>query len=284
MSRAAEDDVAQQAEGQNKQFNANAQSSFQGADSSIDAQEGDIGAYQAQLSQFAAANPYGSGGAYQTDVNKSTAGTADAASQAAKQAAQSQAVRTGLNASGGVAAGEATDQANARALMTTQAKANADRISQGAGYGAKVLSASSVPATLQDAVTNAQTKLSGQEGSEGNQALGIEQDADKMPNFGDTLGTSFANALGTFAGSGGTKGCWIAAELYGGWFDPRTQDVRCWIFGEFAKTTPGIVVCAVYVWCGERVAGWIHRWPVLRRVFLPIFNKALAKSREVKRG
>lgn len=296
MSRAQESDVVDTSSGQNKQFNANAQDAFTGANSSITAQQNDIGAYQDQLSKFAAANPYGSGGAYQTDVNKATANTADAASQSARQAAQGQAVRTGLNATGGVAVGEATDQANARALMATQAKANADRISQGANYGSKVLSASALPATLQGAVTGEQGNLVRTEADAGNQALGIDEKASDQPSFLDELGENFASTLGAGAGKAagmglqgaaqaiGKKGCWIAAELYGGWFDPRTQDVRQWMFGEFAKTTPGFLICALYVWCGERVAGWIHRWPILRRVFLPLFNKALAKAREVKRG
>lgn len=203
MSRAAEDDVAKQAQGENKTFDANAQTAFTGAQGSITQQQGDIGEYQDQLSKFAAANPYGAGGAYQTAVNQSTAGTADAGSEAAKQAAESQAVRTGQNANGGVAAGQATDQANTRALMQTQAKANADRISQGAGYDSKILSASAVPATLQGAITGEQGKLAGEESGAGNATLGIEQKADDTQNFGDTLGSSFANALGKFAGSGG---------------------------------------------------------------------------------
>lgn len=290
MSRAQESDVVDTSSGQNKQFNANAQDAFTGADSSITAQQNDIGAYQDQLSKFAASNPYGSGGAYQTDVNKATANTADAASQSARQAAQSQAVRTGLNAAGGVASGEATDQANARSLMATQAKANADRISQGANYGSKVLSATEVPATLQGAVTGEQGNLARTEADAGNQVLGIDEKASEQPDFMDVLGENFGAALGKGAGTAAgvglsaLAGCWIAAELYGGWLDPRTQDVRLWIFGEFSKSTLGFLVCALYVWCGERVAGWIHRWPVLRRVFLPIFNKALAKAREVKRG
>jgi hypothetical protein len=290
MSRAQEQEVADTSSGQNKQFNTNAQSSFQGADASIDAQQGDIGAYQAQLAKFAAGNPYSAGGAYQTDVNKATAGATDAASEAAKQAAQAQAVRTGLNASGGVAAGEATDQANARQLMTTQAKANADRISQGANYGSKVLSATALPASLQGAVTGEQGNLARTEADAGNTALSIDQKASEDPSFMDVLGENYAKGFGSSAGAATTAGlqalagCWIAAELYGGWFDPRTQDVRRWIFGEFSKSTLGFLVCALYVACGERVAGWIHRWPVLHRVFLPIFNRALAKSREVKRG
>lgn len=202
MSRAQEGQVATTAGNQNQQFNQNAQSAFTGANNSINEQQGDIGDYQAQLSQFAAANPYGQGGAFQTAENQSTANTADAASQAEAQQEQGAAVRGGLNATAGVAAGDAAEQANTRNLMATQAKNNASRISSGAGYNQQVLSASQVPATLQGAVTGEQNKLAATEGGEGNQALDIDQKASGDPNFGDTLGTAFASSLGKWAGGG----------------------------------------------------------------------------------
>lgn len=216
MSRAQEQEVADTSSGQNKVFNENAQSAFTGADASINAQEGDIGAYQNQLSKFAAANPYSAGGAYQTDVNKATAGTADAASESARQAAESQAVRTGINAAGGVAAGEATDQSNARALMATQAKANADRIAQGANYGSKVLSASALPATLQGAITGEQGNLARTEADAGNQVLGIDEKASEQPGFLDELGENFAAALGKGAGAAAGMGLQGIAKAAGG--------------------------------------------------------------------
>jgi hypothetical protein len=203
LSRAQENATDQTAGNENQTYNANAQNAFDATNSSITTQQGDIGDYENQLSTFAAANPYGAGGAYQTAVNQSTANTADAASQAAAQAAQAAAVRTGGNASGGVAAGQATDQENARNLMATQAKANADRISQGAQYGAKVLQASEVPATLQGAVTGEESKLAGTEAGAGNDALSIQQRAGQDPSFLDELGEGFAQGLGKFAGSGG---------------------------------------------------------------------------------
>jgi hypothetical protein len=203
LSRAQEAAVAQTSGQQNQTFNENAQTAFNNANGSIATQQGDIGEYQDQLSKFAAANPFGAGGAYQTAVNQSTAGTADAASQAAAQAAGAAAVRTGQNASAPIAAGQATDQANTRALMTTQANANANRIGQGAQYGKEVLSASQVPATLQGAITGEQGKLAGTEADAGNQALGIDAKASDDPSFMDELGEGFASSLGRYLGSGG---------------------------------------------------------------------------------
>lgn len=205
MSRAAEGTVADTASKDSTVFNQNAQDAFTGANNSITAQQGDVDAFSGDLGKFAAANPYGAGGEFQTSTNKVTANTSDAASQAAAQAAGAAAVRTGQNASAPAAAGLATDQANARALMAQQAKDNATRISSGAGYNKDVLSASSIPASLQGAITGEQGKLAGQEGELGEGTLGIDQKASDDPNFGDTLGNAFAASLGKFAGSGGTK-------------------------------------------------------------------------------
>jgi hypothetical protein len=214
MSRAQEQQVADTAQGQNKTFNTNAQDAFTGANNSITAQQGDVNQYSNQLSQFAAANPYGAGGAFQTATNTATAGAADAGSQAAAQAAQAAAVRTGQNASGGVAAGVAADQSNTRNLMTEQAKANADRITQGAGYGAKVLQASEVPATLQGAITGEQGKLATAEADAGNQSLGIDQRASDTPSELELLQQGVMKAGEAFAGGAGAAMCPARGSLY----------------------------------------------------------------------
>ncbi len=200
MSRAQEQAVADTASGQNKTFNTNAQNAFTGADTSLTTQQGDVNQYQDQLSKFAAANPYGAGGAFQTATNTATAGTADAGAQAAAQAAQAAAVRTGQNASGGVAEGVKASQQGTRDLMTEQAKLNADRISQGADYGAKVLQATAVPATLQNAISGQQGELAKTEGSLSAEDLAAQQKAGEDPSFTDTLGSAFAASLGKFAG------------------------------------------------------------------------------------
>jgi hypothetical protein len=290
MSRAQETDVANTAGDQNKTYDANAQTAFQGAQGSINQQQGDVNDYGQALSTFAAANPYGTGGAYQTSVNQSTAGTADAASDAAKQGAQGAAVRGGQNASAGVAAGQATDQANTRNLMTTQANANANRIKAGAGYGSQVLQGSSVPASLQGSITGEQGKLAGTEAEAGNTALSTDQKASEQPSFwdefGEQAGGALGKGLGTAAGAGlqGLVGCWVASELYNGWFDPRTVDVRNWLFGPYRATRMGKVITDFYLWSGKWIAKQIRRHPILRRLFLPIFNRVLAKAREGRNG
>jgi hypothetical protein len=73
-------------------------------------------------------------------------------------------------------------------------------------------------------------------------------------------------------------GCWVAAELYGGWNDPRTLSVRGWIFGDFAKTWLGKILCPLYLRFGERTAALIRKRPILRKPFRALFDVALRKA------
>jgi hypothetical protein len=92
------------------------------------------------------------------------------------------------------------------------------------------------------------------------------------------------SALGGAAGGAGglmtglKAPCWVAAEVYNGWLDPRVDMVRRWIFGEFRKTFFGRVVSNVYLNCGELVASAIRRCPVLRHPFKALFDCALRRS------
>lgn len=275
MSRGQENEVNTTAGDQNSAFNKNAQASYTAAQT-------DVGDYQNQLSQFAAANPYGAGGAYQTAVNQSTANTADAASQAEAQAAQSQAVRTGQNAGAGIASGQAANEANTRNLMAQQAKNNADRITQGAGYGKEVLGATQVPASLE-------AGLAGQQASAGNTALETQQKAAETPSVGEEFADPALQALGVDA-AGAAKGafqavlrgngCWIAAELFGGWNDRRTILVRLWLSKVYRKRWYGGLVMAAYEHWGERVAAAIRkpRHIFWRNAFKELFEAALAEA------
>ncbi len=87
-------------------------------------------------------------------------------------------------------------------------------------------------------------------------------------------------AAGTIGAGAVTKYCWIAAELYGGWSDPRTVKVRTWLINKYSRTIVGHIVCAMYARWGKQTAEAIRRHPWLRHVFLPIFNLALRKAGE----
>lgn len=186
MSRGQENQVFNTSEQQNQQYNQNAQQSYTQA-------QGDVANYQDQLSKFAAANPYGQGGEFQTSQNQVLANTSDAAAQAAAQQMQGQAVRTGQNSGSAIAATQATEGANERNLSSQEAAQNAARIQNQAGYNQQTLSATGLPASLE-------TSLSGQQATAGNAALEDEQKAGAQPSFMDTLGSSFASGLGSGLG------------------------------------------------------------------------------------
>lgn len=97
--------------------------------------------------------------------------------------------------------------------------------------------------------------------------------------LGGIAGGAGSAMTGYFGSQGAKNGCWIAAELYGGWEDPRTIDVRQWIFGDFAKTAIGAIACSLYLRFGERIAEMIrvHRW--MRKPFKALFDCALRKAR-----
>ena len=270
MSRGQENQIINTSTAQNATAAGNAQQSYQAA-------QGDITNYQDQLAKFAASNPYGAGGAYQTAMNQSTANTADAASQAAAQAMQAKAVRSGQNAGSGIAAGLEANQANTRDLMAEQAKQNAARMAAGAGYGKEVLGAAQVPATLE-------AGLSGQQlGEESNALKTGEEAAGAVPGFWDTMGNSFAKSLGNTAGGGNLtetmKLCWIAARLYGGWSNPRTIIVRTWLNAEFAQGFWGGLVMAIYGRFGRRIADeWMPQSKMLTRALKWVFDRALKRA------
>lgn len=165
------------------------------ATNALTAENADIGNYQAQLSKFAASNPYTEGGEYQANQNKTLSAVADAGSGAIQNQAQTQAQRTGQNAGAAVAGGIQTGMANQRALSADEAAANDQRIGDEAGYSDKVLGATAVPAEIEQGIYG--TSLNGANG-----ALNTAGGSAQTPGFFDTLGDTFAAALGKTAGTG----------------------------------------------------------------------------------
>jgi hypothetical protein len=278
MSRGQEQQVINEAQAQNAQQAANAQTSYTQA-------QGDVAQDQNQLGQFAAANPYGAGGEFQTSQNKIDANTSDAAALAAGQAMQGAAVRTGQNAGSAVAATQATEQANERNLSGQEAQQNAQRIQDQAGYNQQVLNATATPAQIEAGLTATESK-----GAEGD--LGVQQDASKQPGFLDSLGNAFTQGVGSFMQDVGSNaasglkgimgGCWIAAELYGGWEDPRVILLRVWLHTEFRKRWYGPVVLWAYHKWGAQVAAAIrkpknHLW---RDAFKELFDVGVEQSEQ----
>ncbi len=193
MSRAQQGQVFSTGQAENKNYNADANSSFSNA-------QGDITGYGDALSAFKAANPYVTGGAAETAENQSIADTAAAGSQAAGEALQSQAVRTGQNAGGAIAATENIAEQNDRNLMSEEAKATEQRLGAGTGYGEAVLSGTGTQEGMQ-------ASLADQEAKTAQGALGSEEQAAQTPSFLDELGqgliqtgVGFASGFGTGLG------------------------------------------------------------------------------------
>jgi hypothetical protein len=93
--------------------------------------------------------------------------------------------------------------------------------------------------------------------------------------LGTTLGT-----IGTLAGAGATayagKPCWCAAEVFGGWHNPRTILVRQWLTDNFAGTW----LYNLYVEYGQRWAAAMRRHRSVRWFFTRIFNQLLRMARK----
>ena len=62
--------------------------------------------------------------------------------------------------------------------------------------------------------------------------------------------------------------CWIAAELYGGWYEPRTKLARKFVnSSKFPK-----MLFNLYMKYGERTAKFIRKYKFMKLIFKPIFN------------
>jgi hypothetical protein len=246
---------------------ANSATDTAAADKSEAATQADIGNQQSQLAKFAANNPYVQGGALETATNKSLAGTADATAAAAAAKGQTMAQRTGQNPAAAVAAGEAEQQAAQRTLGTQEAGATESRLAAGAKYGQDVLGAGST-------ITQEQQNLASQQSGQAQGQLNTGEQAAQTPSFLDELGQGLIQG-GTAVAGGLAKGCWVAAELYGGWNDPRVSLVRSWLFGGPMRNS---LFSWAYARYGFSWAGMIRRNRLLRGVFRVIFDRFLVAA------
>jgi hypothetical protein len=189
MSRGGLSTVQQQAQNENLTYNPLAQTSFANTQQDISTYGNEIGAFQAQ-------NPYGVGGPAQTADNQATADTAAELAQSAGQTLQGQAVRTGQNAGGAIAATKSMEEANDRALVGEEAAQTQQRLAAGTGYGEAALRA-------QEAIPGMEDTVAGQEATAAQQALGTQETAaGANPSFADVLGEAFGAQLGKTLGGG----------------------------------------------------------------------------------
>jgi len=98
-------------------------------------------------------------------------------------------------------------------------------------------------------------------------------------NNADQASTGFWGSMFGALGSLGSAGigkipCWVAAELYGGWFAPETVSIRNWLFGTWYM----LPFAALYSAVGERWAALIRRNSWARRATKRLFDLFLRKA------
>lgn len=199
MSRGQENQTFDTASGQNQGYFNNAQNSYSNAQADIGDYQKQLSDYAGQVAKFNSSNPYVQGGEFQTAQNQQLANTADASARAAGEALQGQALRTGQNTAGAIAATENMQQTNERNLAGQEAAATQQRIGSEAGYNEQgvgneenLTKATAVPAQME-------TTLAGQQGELGNAALSEEEKAAQTPSWME----EFGNALAENVGKGG---------------------------------------------------------------------------------
>jgi hypothetical protein len=265
--------------------NANQATNETNAQSEFGDTQNAIGNYNNQLAKFVSGNPYTAGGEYDSTINTGLANTSDAGSNSLKGALQSQSLRTGQNSAADAATAASGAQANTRDLSSSMATAQQGRIGAEAGYNQTALGASSTP-------IGANQSLYGTASGAAQGDLGTAASTAATPGFWDTLGDSLASTPGDFASGvgkgvgtalGAQIGCWVAAELYGGWDDSRVILLREWIFGPFQRESRiGYFLAAFYIRHGFEIAAAIRRNRVLRKCVKMIFDKALVRAQEWK--
>jgi hypothetical protein len=244
--------------------------------------QADIGANQAALSKFQSSNPYQAGGEFQTTQNQQLADTAAGVADSTKQAVEGASVRTGANVGGAVAGAEEAAQQAQRTLGGQEANANQTRIGDEAGYNETALSAGNT-------IEGQQDTLAQQQAQQAQGETGTEEQAANTPSFSDMLGQGLISAGTSFAGGFGgavgkaAMGCWVAAELYGGWDEPRTVLVREWLHNEFKKRWYGAPLVAAYMRFGERIAARIKTARRLRAAFQVVFDAALRRAEAARK-
>jgi hypothetical protein len=264
MSKSEEKTATGDAKNQNLQFNKNAQSSYNQAQT-------DIGDYEGQLAKYSAANPFVQGGQYQTAQTQQAADTAASGAQAAGQAMQAAAVRSGQNPASSIAATEQVSEANNRNLASDEAQQTQQRIGLNAGYNQNVLNATAVPEQMEAALNQT-------EAGAANSALGQEVDAAKTPSYLDELVQGGLTAGSAFVGKLKPP-CWVAAKLWGGWNDTRVILLRLWLVHEFSQRWYGKLPCWLYSRYGERMADtWMTQHPALEWAMRKLFTQALRRA------
>jgi len=238
MSRAQQGQVDATGAAENSTYTTGAQGDFNQAQGDIAKEQQGVDTYANQVGAFQANNPYVQGGAVQTAQNQQLADTAAGNAQAAGQALQSQASRTGQNAGGAIAATEKIAEDNARSQMGAAANATAERAGAGTSYTEAGLKGLQDVVGLQSGVTQQQGQLANQQGDLAAGALSEEEKAAQTPSFMDELGQGAIQAGDNFATGAGMAFCPAAGSLYR-MADDTEQKVETLQVGEYLAGIDG---------------------------------------------
>jgi len=117
------------------------------------------------------------------------------------------------------------------------------------------------------------------------QALQTQLQAGQSGWLQNTLGVISAlnGSNGGAASTAIRKYCWIAAEAFGGWDDPRTQTVRNWLATKVEPTYLGSKIVALYSRYGERVARTMRQSTLVKALFSVIARGALILAESSRR-
>lgn len=69
------------------------------------------------------------------------------------------------------------------------------------------------------------------------------------------------------AAAGGAAACWVAAELFGGWYEPRTVMARRYVMNQAPEWFRNF-----YINNGEAIAKFISNKPILKIILKPLFE------------
>jgi hypothetical protein len=241
------------------------------AQTALGSANGDLADYMSNVnSRLSAGNPYESKD-YLTKQNLQTSGAMNSENDAADQALQSTVARTGTNSAALANTEAEAGRAGQRDLTNYTAgrdTANEDKWLQ-----------------EQDALTKDQLAGANAESGLYGTALGGQNsnlhDYTSAENAQDQMWAQLGSAAMTGAGAGlGGAFCWVAAELYGGWDEPRTVLVRRWIETDLSRHATGRLLRAMYIRFGAKVAGHIRTHKLSRWIMAAIFNRALSSARK----
>ncbi len=100
-----------------------------------------------------------------------------------------------------------------------------------------------------------------------------------MGGRGNTAGLPTGSSnMGSVLGSMPRPYCYVAAELYGGWQDWRTQFIRTYLHTQAARSWRWAIALEVYKLTGRAVAWAIRHSATLRRPFKRLFDWVLARA------